>query len=138
MNVRGAIERIALADARRFEERMRGLQRQALEKCRDDSTRRLIQDLIAEEDDHLRQLDGMSASESRSNGGKHPELRGETVCERLEEMLAMEKAAVAFYDLLAERTPVPAVRDVFRTLADAERGHEARLAHHIREVCGNA
>ena len=81
---------------------------------------------------------GYHRSESRSNAGTRPELRGETVCEMLEEMLAMEKAAVAFYDLLAERTPVPAVRDVFRALADAERGHGARLADRIREVCGDA
>ena len=134
MSMKRAIERIALADARRFEERMRGLQEKILEKCDDAATRRILKDLIAEEDEHLRRLDQVSAPESRSKIEKRPELRGRTVREMLTEILEMEKAAVAFYDLLAERTAVPAFRELFRGLAAAERRHEACLAEHVRNV----
>ena len=52
----------------------------------------------------------------------------------LHEILDKERASVTFYGLLAERTPLHAVKEIFRNLADEEKGHVAKLAAHIAEV----
>lgn len=137
MSIRDAIERIALADARRFELRVLALQRQLLERCEDEKTCRVIQEIVDEEDAHIERLDRLAgAGHEKIKAGRTPELKGETVCEMLREILEMEQSSVAFYNLLADRTPLPAVKRVFREIADAEKDHEEKLAAHVREVCG--
>lgn len=148
MPFRDAIARLALSDARRFEVQTVSMLNEILESCPDDATRQLVRDLIQEEESHIRALEQTLPSVKPSPVSAPPEEKKKipplpdtshtagSVCQRLADVLKKEEASVTFYSLLAERTLIPAVRDVFRGIADGERGHARKLAEHIRRVCG--
>ena len=142
MSIRNAIERLAVADALRFEIHTAAMLRKALDVCTDPQVRLVLQEIIAEEEEHLQSLDELlppdtdrtrcaPAEETR----KAPPLPRGPVCDILRAVLKREEASVTFYALLAERTPVPAIRRIFEQTAQSERGHVAKLAEHVHRVC---
>jgi len=144
MSIRGAIERLALADAQRFETHIAGMLRTILEACREAATRAVIEEILAEEEDHLHRLDALvpagvreTRREPAADVKEMPPLQSGSVCEMLREVLKKEKASVTFYELLAERTPVQAIKRAFRQIAEAEKGHVARLTEQVRRICAD-
>ena len=147
MSFRDAIARLALADARRFELQTAAMLREILESCRDEATRAVIREIAAEEDQHARRLQEAAPgakppspplpAEEQAALPSPPDTAAPdgATCDKLRVLLKKEEASVLFYSLLAERTPIPAVRRVFEQIAAQERGHAARLAGHIRQIC---
>jgi rubrerythrin len=147
MSVSDFIARMALSDARRFEIEAAGELREILSECPDPRTRAVLERIIREEAEHLAHLD---AELARLRGKpavppEHPPLpkpppreplAGSTI-EKLQRLLKKEEASAAFYRLLSERTPIPAVRKIFRAIADQEKGHAEALARHIGELRGS-
>ena len=150
MSFHEALARLALADARRFEAETARMLRDILRSCRDAATRKVIEEIIAEEEGHLRQLEGASAAGTPASQPVPPAAKQElpaipdTILEdgpirdRLRQVLRKEEASVAFYSLLAERTLIPPVRRVFEAIAAQERGHAAKLAEHLRRASTSA
>lgn len=149
MPFRQAIARLAVADARRFEIQTVSMLREILSGCDDAATRTVLEEIIAEEEAHCRILE--EAARGRDETGRPPAPeekkklpeapdmsppRDASVSGALRAVLRKERASVTFYELLAERTPVPAVRDIFRQIAEVERMHARKLAAHIRRICG--
>ncbi len=140
MSLRDAVERLLLADATRFERRILAMMEAVLARCSEPRTCTLIEELIAEEHQHLASLDAVSedaADECEDATLKSGYLfKGETVCEMLREISQKEQASITFYALLADRTPVPGIRHAFQQIAEGEKGHVKRLAEHILAICG--
>lgn len=150
MPIRNAIARLAIADARRFEQQALERLRAILDDCPDDSTRTVIAEIFREEESHLAHLDeacrGMPACAAPAP--VEPPAPGATpplppapppegpICQKLRSLLAMEEASIHFYAFLGERTLIPVVRDIFRHITDEERAHAAKLRAHIDRLCG--
>jgi len=141
MSIRSAIERIALSDARRLETRIAAMLRWILKSCEHPETRAVLANLIAGEEEHLSHLDALNPTEhvAPETTDKSPDVRpnGDTVCDMLRDVLRRESAAVTFYELLAERTPVPPVKEVFSRIAAEEKEHVAQLDAEIRRLCNS-
>ena len=147
MPFREAIARLALRDARRFEMQTAAMLRRILATCHDNATRTVLQEITAEEQQHLQRLEGAAGESQTSAPGPPPELpkmpespdsrlpEG-TVHEKLRAVLKKEEASATFYHLLAERTLIPAVREVFKEIAAQEKRHAERLAELIRRLSG--
>lgn len=148
MPFRDAISRLAVADARRFELQMAAMLEEILKSCADESSRSVIREIISEETDHLQRLETLAPLGEKRSSPLPPEEREKlpaapdtlvppagSTCEMLREVLKKEEASVTFYALLAERTPIPAIKDVFKQIADAERGHVAKLSDHVHRLC---
>ena len=137
MPLRDSIERLALADACRFELRIAQELKQIHDLSDNPSTRELLAELIAEEEAHLSSLTSLLPVEKAAETVEiePPASEKTDLCTMLRNILKKEESSVTFYELLAERTPIPAVKDAFRTIAEAEKKHVVKLAQHIRELC---
>lgn len=146
MPFRNAVARIVLADARRFEVETAAMLREILNSCADAETRRVLEDILAEEEGHAARLS--EAREGVEAGAPPPPAVRETlpappsaaappgaICDRLREVLTREEASALFYSLLARRTVIPFIRNLFNEIAEQERGHAKRLAEHIAALC---
>ncbi len=148
--MRDALTRLAVADARRFEVGEAAALRELLSACTDNAMRAVLEEIISEDEEHLRNLDGLAgagkpAVQQPSTQKEKPlpkvpetDLHGRSICERLQKFLKKERAAITFYELLAQRTPIPAVRRVFQHIAEAERAHAEKFAEQVRRICGDA
>lgn len=147
MSLSNAIARIILADARRFEVETAAMLRDILRDCPDAATRKVVEEILAEEESHAARLgearEGVKAAAAVPTAADRAALPAApaaskvsgATCDRLRDVLAKEEASVLFYSLLAKRTLIPSVRDLLNSIADQERGHARKLADHIRAVC---
>ena len=146
MPFREALAKLALSDAARFERETAETLRGILASCRDERLRRALEEILAEEEAHC---SAIRKELARRAPGKQPPQEererlprapnatvsvSDDVCKALRRLLEKEEASATFYTLLAERTPIPAVRDVFLGIAAAERGHAAKLAALARRL----
>lgn len=145
------IARIVLADARRFELETAAMLRDILRDCPDPAARKLVEEILAEEEAHAARLgeaharvEAPAAAPAADRAAvpappatAAPRTSG-VICDRLRDVLAKEEASVLFYSLLAKRTLIPSVRDLFHDIAEQERGHARKLADHIRAACEGA
>jgi rubrerythrin len=148
MPFRNFIARLALNDARRFEAEAAGELQEILAGCEDPRTRTVLERIVREEEEHLTHLEaelarlrGKPAAAPKEKpplpeAPRREKLSGTTL-EKLERLLKKEQASTTFYKLLSERTPIPAVRAIFRSIAEQEKGHAAALAEHVREIGGD-
>lgn len=143
------IARIVLADARRFEIETAAMLRDILRDCTDPAARKLVEEILAEEEAHAARLGEAQAGVKAPAAPPAAERAAVppapatartpgVICDRLRDVLAKEEASVLFYSLLAKRTLIPSVSDLFRDIAEQERGHARKLAEHIRSACGGA
>ena len=135
MSLRNAVERLALADARRFELRIASELRQIRALSDNPATRSFLDELIAEEETHLASLSSLAPGEGVLESVTSSPAKEGDIAAMLREVLKKEEGSVTFYELLAERTPIPAIKSAFKKIAEAERGHVKRLARHIQELC---
>ena len=147
MPFRETIAHLALRDARRFEIQSAAMLRRILTTCPDNATRMVLEEIMAEEQQHLQRLEE-AAEESRTSSAEPPpdlpkmpespdsRLPEGSVYEKLRAVLKKEEASAAFYNLLAERTLIPSVRAVFKGIAAQENRHAERLAERIRLLSG--
>jgi rubrerythrin len=155
MSFRNALARIVLADARRFEVETAAMLRDILPHCADPAARRVVEEILAEEEAHAVRLSevsaGVKAAKAEPSAAERAALPAvpsvapvacagpacsKDVCDRLRDVLAKEEASVRFYSLLADRALIPSVRNLFREIAEQERGHARKLAAVVGPMCG--
>ena len=136
MSLRNAVERLALADACRFELRIANELRHIRTVSDNPATRSFLDELIAEEETHLASLSSFMPEDEIPESVVSSPAKGRDITAMLREVLKKEDGSVTFYELLAERTPIPAIKSAFQKIAEAEKGHVKRLARHIQELCG--
>lgn len=149
MPLRNFIAKFALTDARRFEVEALQELKDIHAECPETKTRAVLERIIREEEEHVAHMDEELAKlrgkpvEEPDEKPALPEaprrepLKGTTL-QKLQRLAKKEEASATFYRLLSERTPIPAVRKIFRHLAEEECGHFDALAEHVRELQGKA
>ncbi len=138
----GLIMRLVVQDARRFEIGETRMLQELRATCTDDLMRKALDEILSEEQGHLRELDELAGHELTTTELKE-EMPGSPgtglpcgdTRAKLREFLKREEAAVTFYELLAARSPLPPVRRVFKNIAAAERAHVEKMTRHIRRIC---
>ena len=102
----------------------------------------LLSTLASEEDGHLARLRNLPEKEKAATAAPSSELRrvSETRSfadprspDTVKELIRHEEATAAFYQYLANRTLIPAAREVFAGLAEEEQSHAQRLAEALRK-----
>ena len=152
MPFRDGIMRLAVADARLFEARTVEMLRDLVKSCADSETRGVIEEIMSEETEHVRRLDelvkraGPEAAVKPDDEQMQREIPAtpDTILpdgpirEKLRDLVEKEEASAMFYGLLAQRTPIRAVRRVFSEIAAMERSHAAKLREHLCRISGPA
>jgi len=138
------ILKVVVQDARRLERAEARMLEKLRSGCTDASLAITLDQILGEERGHLRQLNALAgdetpgpegAGEAADPGTLRP-LPAGAICEDLRAFLRREESAATFYELLAERSPLPPIRRAFRDMAMAERSHAEKMLRHIRRICG--
>lgn len=134
----GLLARVVLRAAAEFEHAAAADYRELARQAATPAMQALFTNLALAEEAHHDRLTqaGMSHGESPItaeivNGHPEAELKHDVARAEdpvLEHAIAHEEATAAFYEALAEDTPIPALRRIFHSLAAEERQHAAALA----------
>lgn len=107
----------------------------------------LLSTLASEEDGHLARLRNLPEKEKAATAAPSSQLNRVSETRQLNdprspdtvrELIRHEEATADFYQYLANRTLIPAAREVFATLAEEEKNHAERLTEALRKHEGNA